>query len=229
MKRSDIIKYIALAVILIGFVPFSEAQNETKLLRKGNSLYDQGKFKDAEMSYRKALEANKESLKGQFNLGDALYRQKSFDESSRIFSAMADSRLDKTTKAKILHNLGNSLLEARQYDKSIYAYKQSLLNNPDDKDTKYNLEYAKAMLKKQEEQQKQQNKNQQDQQKKDQQQNKDQQNKDQQNKNQQDQKKISKEDAQRMLEALKNDEKKTLEKVKKQKVSVQQATIEKDW
>ena len=54
--------------------------------------------------------------------------------------------------------------------------------------------------------------------------------KDQDKKQSQDQnKKISKEDAERMLEALKNDEKKTMAKVKKEKAKVQQVTIEKDW
>ncbi|MDP4281288.1 MAG: tetratricopeptide repeat protein [Bacteroidota bacterium] len=232
MKGSFFLKSFFLLILGFGFITAGMAQKETKLLRQGNTLYKQGKYKDAEMSYRKALETNKGSVKGQFNLADAMYKQKNFDESSRIFGSLADSKLDKETKAHVLHNLGNSYLEAHQYDKSIYAYKQSLLNSPQDKDTKYNLEYAKAMLKKQQQQQ-QQNKNQQnkDQQKKDQQQKQDQQNsnKDQQKKNQPDQKKISKEDAERMLEALKNDEKKTLEKVKKQKASVQQANIEKDW
>lgn len=35
------------------------AQSERNLIRQGDALYDKGKFKDAEMSYRKALEAKK--------------------------------------------------------------------------------------------------------------------------------------------------------------------------
>ena len=42
-------------------------------------------------------------------------------------------------------------------------------------------------------------------------------------------KKCSQDDAERMLEALKNDEKKTMQKVKKQKAKVQVTGIEKDW
>lgn len=224
-------------IILLSFQAYS--QKDVKLVRKGNKLYEQGNFKDAEMDYRKALEINKESEKGKFNLGTAVYQQKNFNESSKIYQELSDKQLDNYTKAKVWHNFGNSLLESKQYEQSIAAYKNALLNEPSDMDTKYNLEYAKMMLKKQQQQQ-QQNKQDKDQDKKDQdkkdqdkkdqdKQNQDQKKKDQ-GKNQQDQnRKISKEDAERMLEAMKNDEKKTLAKLKKTQVKAQKVLIEKDW
>jgi Ca-activated chloride channel homolog len=216
-------------LILLLLTTTTFAQTDRKLLKAGNSLYDKGKYKDAELNYRKALE-NKPTTLGQFNLGDAVYQQKNFDESSKIFGNLADSKLSPTDKANVLHNLGNSLLQAKDYEKSIQAYENALKNNPADRDTKYNLEYAKMMIKKQEQQKQQQKKDQQDKDKKDQKKNE--QNKDQKadNKNQQDQsKKISKENADRMLEAMKNDEKKTLQKLKKDKAKVQTGLIEKDW
>ena len=222
-----------LLILLISFQGFT--QKDVTLIRKGNKLYDQGKFKEAEMDYRKALEINKESDKGKFNLGTAVYQEKNFNESTKIYEELAGKQLDKSTKAKIYHNFGNSLLESKQYEQSIAAYKNALLNEPSDRDTKYNLEYAKQMLKKQQQQQQQnqQDKKQdkKDQDKKDQdKQKQDQQKKDQDKSQSQDQnKKISKEDAERMLEALKNDEKKTLAKLKKTQVKAQKVVIEKDW
>jgi tetratricopeptide (TPR) repeat protein len=220
-------------IFLLSLVsPASHAQKERKLLRDGNALYEKGKYKDAEMNYRKALDANKNSTPGLFNLGDAVYQQKNFEESSKIFGNLAGAKLPAAEKANIFHNLGNSLLESKDYEKSILAYQNSLLNNPSDKDTKYNLEYAKMMMKKQQQQQKQKQQQKKDQEKQDKKdQKKNEQNKDQQDKkDQQDQsKKISKEDADRMLEAMKKDEKKTLQKLKKDKTKVQQVLIEKDW
>lgn len=228
---------IVLCVFLLLISLTSAGQTQNKLFRKGNDLYHKGKFSDAEVNYRKGLELEKGSVKGRFNLGDALYEQKKYKESASLFDSLNNSgQMDQTIKAKILHNLGNSLLESKEYDKSIQAYKQSLINNPKDRDTKYNLEYAKMMLKKQQQQQQQQQKDQKkDQQKKDQQkQEQKKENQDQQQAEkkdqQQDPKKISKEDAERMLEALKNDEKKTMQKVRKEKAKSQQpVSIEKDW
>ncbi len=207
------------------------AQMENTLLRKGNTQYDKGDYKEAEKDYRKALEINKESVKGKFNLGTAVYKEKNFEEAAKLYGDLSSKNQDRDIEAQIYHNLGNSYLEAKQYDKSILAYKNSLMNKPSDLDTKYNLEYAKMMLKKQQEQQ-QKKQDKQNQDKKDQkkdQKKQDQNKQDQKNQPPQDQKKLSKEDANRMLEALKNDEKKTMQKVKKEKAKVQVTGIEKDW
>jgi tetratricopeptide (TPR) repeat protein len=203
-------------------------------LRQGNRKFEKGEYKEAEKDYRKALEMNKESVKGQYNLGTAVYKNNNFEEATKIYNNLADKNKDKEVQSKVFHNLGNSYLQSKEYEKSILAYKNALMNNPKNVDTKYNLEYAKMMLKKQQQQQ-QQNKDDKDKKddKKDQQdkkeQNQDQNQKNDQQKQPQDQKKISKDDAERMLEALKNDEKKTMQKVKKQKAKVQVIGIEKDW
>jgi Ca-activated chloride channel homolog len=216
--------YIWIAGALL-FSGASFGQKANTLVRDGNRKYDKGDYKNAEKDYRKALEIDKESLKGQFNLGASVYKENNFKESANIYSGMADKNLDKNTKARVLHNLGNSLLESKDYEKSIQAYKNSLLNNPKDEDTKYNLEYAKMMLKKQQDQKNQQKKDQQKDKKDQQQQQQNQQNQQQ----PPEQKKISKEDANRMLEAMKNDEKKTLQKVNKEKAKPVKVAVEKDW
>jgi Ca-activated chloride channel homolog len=236
LKNKKSVLRITLAILsfLLLVLQGTFGQKENKLLRAGNSDFESGKFNEAEKKYRKALELNKESYKGKFNLGTAVYKEKNFEESSKIYSELAGNKLDPKARSNVFYNLGNSLLEAKKYDESILAYQKSLINNPLDKDAKYNLEFAKMMLKKQqqEQQKNQQNKDQQkkDQDKKDKQdQQQDQQDKNSQSKNQQDHRKISKEDADRMLEAMKNDEKKTMQKVQKQKVKAAQVIIEKDW
>lgn len=228
MKRASII----IVILLLGF--FAMGQKENTLIRKGNSKYEEGNFKEAEKDYRKALEMNSQNQKAQFNLGTAVYKNNNFEEAAKLYGTMADRPSDPAIQAKVYHNLGNSLLQAKDYEKSILAYKNALKNDPKNKDTKYNLEYAKMMLKKQQNQQNQQNKDKEDKKDKQDQQDKNDQNKqekqDQQKQNQNpDQRKISKEDAARMLEALKNDEKKTQQKVKKQQAKVQVIGVEKDW
>ncbi|MDO8627759.1 MAG: tetratricopeptide repeat protein, partial [Candidatus Diapherotrites archaeon] len=131
--------------------------------------------------------------------------------------------------SKAYHNLGNSYLKQKEFEKSINAYKNALKKNMDDEETRYNLAYAQKMLKQQQEQQKQK------QDKKDQQKDKDK-NKDKKEEKkkddkqeQQQQKNISKEDAQRLLEALNNDEKKLRDKMNEKRVKVAKTQIEKDW
>ncbi|MBN1199254.1 MAG: tetratricopeptide repeat protein [Bacteroidales bacterium] len=224
-------KLITIVLILTTLSSFS--QKENRYIREGNRSFEKGDFSNAEKDYRKALEVNNESAKGQFNLGTAVYKEKNFEESANIFAGLSEKNSGKTEKAEVFHNLGNSLLEGEQYEKSIEAYKQALLNNPGDVDSKYNLEYARMKLKQQQQQQQQNkdNKDQKDQEKQDQEKQDQQQNQDQQDQQKQPPKpnKISKEDADRMLEAMKKDEKKTMEKVKKQKAKAVVVGIEKDW
>lgn len=239
---------ITIILFLNGFVLF--AQNAKTYIYQGNQLYEQKKFKEAETSYRKAVEKKDQHVVGNFNLGDALYKQKKFDNAAKNFTDIASASVAPQVKARAYHNLGNSMLETKKYQESIDAYKKSLLNNPKDDATRYNLAYAQEMLKKQQQQNKDQNKNDKNNQdKKNQDKNsksnpdkkngdKDKQNKDPNQQNKQDQKdqqkqqeknSISKDDAQRMLDALNNQEQGTQEKLKNKKLKGGQAQIAKDW
>jgi len=163
---------------------------------------------------------------------------------------------DPETLAHIWHNMGNSLLEAQQYGPSIEAFKNSLRLNPDDLDTKYNLAYARKKLKEQQQQQQQQDQQgendqqeDQDQQEKQQEQkqgqgesneddrlnNEDQQEQPQQPEEEQEQqaqpqpREISKEDAERMLKAIQQQEKDVKDKVDKKKAAAAKVKTKKDW
>ncbi len=212
------------------------AQKENPLIRSGNKLYGQGKFKDAEISYRKALESSPKSTRSEYNLGSSLYRQKEWEEAGKSYLSAAGRMKDSdaAAKAAALHNLGNTMVKAEKYAEGIEAYKQALRLNPADQDTRYNLSYAMRKMQQQQQQQQQNDQNKEDKKdKQDQQQNQQQQpqdQNDQQQQNQQQQKQqISKQDAERMLQALKNDEQKTMDKVKKQKAKPVQVQVEKDW
>lgn len=244
---------------LVGAYSTVSAQPENKFIRRGNDAFEKGDFKKAEIDYRKALEKNIKSTKGTYNLGGAIYQQESFEDAANLYGSLAESNISAEEKAKSFHNLGNSQMNMQQFDAAIESYKNALRNNPGDMETKYNLEYAKKMLQQQEQQQNQENKDKQDKdedKKQDQEQKQDQQkqdekdkqkqdqdqkqkqdqkqdqqqNQDQQKQQQQQQKQISKEDAERILQALKENEKKTLEKLKLEKLkNARRVKTEKDW
>jgi Ca-activated chloride channel homolog len=259
MRQASLLIIFLFAMAIVG-----HAQNERKFVRQGNKYYEMAmkdstkldtvQFNKAEIEYRKAMDKKPDDPKWNFNLADALYKQRKFEESAEKFKDIADRTSDKVDKGRALHNMGNSLLMNNKLDESIDAYKQALRSNPNDLETKYNLLYAMNMKKKQQEQKKKQDKNKdkdkdkdkdknKDQNKdkdkdKDKDKNQDQKNKDQQKQNQdqqqkqqqQKQNKISKQNAEQMLQALENNEKKTQEKVKKvQALKAQSKNVEKDW
>ena len=145
-------KTIIILIALIITLPII-AQKESKYVNKGNKEYNKEKFVESEVEYRKGLEKNKSSFSANFNLGNSLYRQEKYAEAAEQFSkaaALADD--DKQKLASSYHNLGNSLLQANKIQESISAYKDALKNNPNDDDTRYNLAYAKYLLKQQQQQ-----------------------------------------------------------------------------
>jgi len=244
VKRSGLI-----LLVLMGIIS-AYGQNERKVIRDGVRAYENEEFGEAEVQFRKAENINQESYEAEFNTGAALYGQEKYEETVKQYQSLLDHTDDAGKTARIWHNIGNSLLKAQQYAPSIEAYKNSLRKNPSDEDTRYNLAYAKQKLNEQQQQnqdqQQDQNKDQQQDQNKDQQQdqNKDQQ-QDQDKDQQQDQNKdqqqdqgdnqqpvpreISKEDAERMLKAIQQQEKDVKEKVDKKKAAAAKVKTEKDW
>jgi tetratricopeptide (TPR) repeat protein len=217
----------------------TSAQSTRSLINKGNDRYEEGKFDEAEISYRKALEKEKDLVPGHFNLGNSLHKQKKFDQSVREFETAAVRAMEKETKADALYNMGNAFAEAGQYDKAVKSYVESLRLDPSDQDAKYNLSYALRKLreqpqqeqrggdKQQEQDQQQKNDQQKEQQQQQEQQGQDQSKPQQRQSAQHGEKQISRADAERILEVLKNNERDVQKKLRARK-SLRVRT-DRDW
>jgi Ca-activated chloride channel homolog len=219
-----------------------KAQYEKREIRKGNKEYYKGAFGESELHYRKALEKKPESDNANYNLGNALYKQNQFEPAITKYETLAGKVTDPAKLSSYYYNLGNAYFKSQKLDNCIDAYKQSLRLNPKDADTKHNLFLAQNMQKQQQKQQ-QQNKDNKDQdqknkenqkkdQDKDQQQNQKDQQKQQDKKDQQkneDKQQISKQDAERLLEAMEQDEKNVMKKVQDQKAQIRKIPVEKEW
>ena len=235
------------AVLLVVSNGFSQYNRST--LNNGVDKYDEKKYTDAEVDFRKVVEISPKSYEANFNLGNTYYKQEKYDDAIKSYQSAFENAKDNESKAKIFHNVGNSLLKSNKIEQSVEAYKNALKFNPNDQDTKYNLSYALEMLKnkdKNKQDKNDQNKNDQNKQDQQQQQNQDQQNKDQNKQDQQQQpkdqeakqdntkqpqqqkeQKISKDEAQRILDALKNNEKDLQKQLRKVKAKVRKT--DKDW
>ena len=231
-------KYILFAVFLLATAGVSAQKAERDYIRKGNRLFNDSVFVDAEVNYRKALEANPKSTVSMYNLGNTLSQQQKFQDAMEQYVSASKIEKDKMKLAHIYHNMGVLFQAGKDYAKAVDAYKMSLRNNPADHETRYNLALAQKMLK---DQQNQQNQDQnQDQNKDDQQQQqdkKDQNKQNDQNKDQQQQQppksekndnEMSKENAEQLLNSVMQDEKGVQDKVKKQQ-TLQGRRLEKDW
>jgi len=228
----NIMKGLVLFVFLLLGTFTAFAQADKKDVREGNKLYKKEQYNEAEIAYRRALEADSTSFAAHFNLGSALYKQKQYEQAENIFKALSDPKLplDKSTKAKVMHNLGNATLQQEKWKESVDAYKQSLRLNPTDDETRTNLAYAQSKLEEDEQSGGGSCDNKDNEDKDDE--NKDQQNQDnQQQQQQQDQEpKISPQQAQQMLDAMQAKERETQDKVQKEKAKAAvRVRSDKNW
>ena len=148
-------KYLLYILLFLPMLLFSQKEKEEvkvkiedkQILRKGNDLFKEHKYVDAEVKYRKALKQNPNYENAAYNLGNSVYEQNRFKEALPQYEFVAKSTKDKETKAQSFHNIGNSTMKLKQYDKAVAAFKNSLRLNPKDEETRYNLALAQKLLK----------------------------------------------------------------------------------
>ena len=215
------------------FVLGVQAQNDRGHIRLGNRLFHQQKFEQAEVEYRKAVGKNSANPQAHYNLGCALFAQKK--DSAAVKQYEIAGRLEKTSrrKAMVFHNLGVVCQQHQLYQQAITAYEESLRNNPNDNETRYNLALCKKLLKNQPRQD--QNKNKQDKNKqnnkKDNRQTQNNKNQDKQNPNNQPQPKeqMSKDNAEQLLNAAMQEEQATQQRLKDAMRQPQRRKLQKNW
>ncbi|MGB1049224.1 MAG: tetratricopeptide repeat protein [Rhodothermales bacterium] len=187
------------------------------------------------------------------NLGAALYRSGDAEQASIAFSSAASMALGTEDLVRASYNAGNAAYRTQQLEQSLEHYRRALLNDPSNQDAKFNYEFVKRQLEEQQDnQQDQENQENQDQQNQDGEQNENnEQQQDEQEQNSQDQgdqqeqeqeqdqqqqqqqqdrddpTQLSEEEAQRILQALENEEEQLLRQV--QKMKTRPRRVEKDW
>jgi Ca-activated chloride channel homolog len=201
---------------------------------EGNRLYRQKKYAAALKRYTAAQLEAPDEPRLHYNLGNVFFRQgepeKARDEYARAL-ASADPRLDPSA----VYNLGNTFLEQQKYQEAVSAYQRTLKLNPRDRDAKRNLELALLRLR-QQKQPPQGGGNDQKEQKPPSQQKKEQPSPGQGKRGDAKEKKqphggadsLSHEEAERILDALQEDEKANL-KARLQAAKENQQQVEKDW
>jgi Ca-activated chloride channel family protein len=242
MTKRIMVKSLCFTILLGVLATSVSAASARKLVREGNRAYKAGQFDQALAKYKAALMEGGDPGVVAYNLGNAHYN---LGESQAAQEAYMQSLrpVKPEELAGSLYNLGNAYFQAQKYSEAISVYVEALKRNPNDENAKYNLELARRALRQAQQNQEQQNQNNKDQQdKQDSQQQQDQQpNQNQENEQKpkqdqeqqqqtqpQEQKQMSPEEAERILNALLQNEQEALKQVKKMQVA-SRPKREKDW
>ena len=147
-------KFIFLSFILVFIFPSSlwGQKSYRTLVYEGNQKFNGKDYDGASSKYMEAIKSNEKDFTAHYNLGNALYKSKKYEEAKAEFEKAQNLSQTLPDKAAALHNLGNTYMQMNQPEKAADYYKQSLKQDPYNEATRKNFEIAK--LKEKENQQK---------------------------------------------------------------------------
>lgn len=244
-------------IVILLAVLFSlvvKGQEKDKSLPEGNEAFNEKNYMDAETNYRISASKFPKKADSYYNLGNTIYTINQPAEAKFAYKNAIKNATTRPEKHKAFHNLGNVLMKEKNYEGAVNIYRQALINNPSDDETRYNYALAKKMLKenppkddkkndKEKDEKKEQDKKEKEDKKdgdKDKNDNKGDKDKDKKDegKNEKDDKgdgkkpkagQISPQRIQNLLEAVNNDEKRVQDKVNAQKAKGKPVETDKDW
>ena len=145
------------ALLLLCSVSVSaQYHKERRLVREGNSNFERKNFNTSYNRYNEALEHDAMSYEALYNRANAYHHlRKSNPEDSTLTAEVAfrnyeaiaaDTLLSTAQRAEVLRNLGESLFSEQKYEAALNAFRESLLLNPQDKETKYDYVLTKRIV-----------------------------------------------------------------------------------
>ena len=127
----------------------------------GYKLYRDGEIESALEYYQALIQLGNDDISREdilYNIGTIYSNMDSISEAGSIFQQAYHDSLD--FSSDLSYNYGNVLYRGEQLDKSLEAYKNTLLKNPNDSDARKNYEFVKNKIKKNKNMEKQQDQNQ---------------------------------------------------------------------
>ncbi|MEG1580737.1 MAG: tetratricopeptide repeat protein [Bacteroidaceae bacterium] len=220
--------FFSLGLLLIGISQATADTNDRTYIRRGNRLYRDTLYQKSEIEYRKAIEKKNSSSRAFYNLGNALLMQQKAQDAMKMYESAISFEKNKMCRAQMFHNMGVILQSQKQFAEAIECYKNALRNNSHDDQTRYNLVLCQRQLKNQPKDKKKEKEKQQKQNPNPKDKNKGKE-KQQKSPQQQDKNQMSKDNAEQLLQAAQQEEKRTQEKVKKGLQQVSPRKLEKNW
>ena len=117
----------------------------SQAIKRGNTHYKAKEYDAALEAYQSAVIDRPEDAISHYNLGTALYQKKQFEQAANEFRRSLDA-VDLSYRAQGYYNLGNAQIQLNDIEGAIRSYKSVLRLNPADLDAKHNLELALEKL-----------------------------------------------------------------------------------
>lgn len=141
-----------ITIICLGLFGAAVAEDYASLNNDGNTAFAEKDFKTALDLYRQAEVERPETPEIYYNQANALIESQNYEEAINKFAKALNTE-DLGLQAGVYYNGGNGYFKQDSFQTAIEWYQKALELDPQDLDTKHNLELARNRLKEQMERQ----------------------------------------------------------------------------
>jgi Ca-activated chloride channel family protein len=134
--------------LLTSFFLLAQTPEIETQIKTGNDLYKDQQYEQAARQYQKVLSMDSGNVIAKFNLANSMYRKNSRNDAVKVFEDLAAKTKETGMRSKSYYNEGVVLTKQQKLEESIESYKNSLRQDPTDKEARENLQKALLELKK---------------------------------------------------------------------------------
>lgn len=135
----------ALAALAGALAAWPAVASTRSLNEEGNRAYRRAEFEQALRAYTEAQVRAPDSPVIQYNIGNVFYRQEEYERASEAYRKALEAARGPLARDSA-YNLGNARFQAGDYAGAVAAYRGALQIDPADRDAKRNLEIALSLL-----------------------------------------------------------------------------------
>lgn len=143
------IKNISIAFIItfLGTIHSFAQERYNSLMYEGNRYFNQKNYEHSSSKFIEAAKQNSKDFAAHYNLANALYKQKKYDEAKAEYNKALSLAKNNDDKSASLYNNGNALMQSQQFEKAAEFYKKALKIDPYNEEIRKNYGIAKMKIK----------------------------------------------------------------------------------
>jgi tetratricopeptide (TPR) repeat protein len=147
---SKVKKVVPIIGVIFCTASFAYGQQAKKEISTGTQAYKEGNWEMAMDAFDRALQADPVNTKAKFYKALAAYKMERYTDAATAFSELAAALPEKEIQTASFNNTGLAYAQEGKLKEAIEVFKQAFRANPGDAEIKQNLQKALLDLKKQE-------------------------------------------------------------------------------